>query len=132
MLNRRLLLSLVIALSFSTLAAADSVRMNATTHFATGIDSHYSTDAHSSLGSLETPSPSPATSSNLYGMNLAVSNGTRLSSSGALHNNIKYRTPGWATGSGHGTTAPEPTGLMLISTGLIGIAGLVRRRLKRN
>ena len=68
---------------------------------------------------------------NFYGANLAGSNSVRVSSPDAMHNNIRFRPAGWANGRGDGMAAPEPGSLMLLSTGLIGIAGLVRRKLLR-
>jgi hypothetical protein len=137
-LHRRLLLLLVVALSLSTLAAADSARLNTTLpRFATETNSNLSLlNANSTPVSVEAFGTPPATSGNryglnVYGMNWAGSSSVRVSSPDAMHNNIRFRTAGWSNGGGHSTAAPEPGSLILLSTGLFGIAGLVRRRIQR-
>jgi hypothetical protein len=139
LLHRRFLLSLVVALSVSNLAAANSAPANTVSpRFATGMNSHLSLNsAKSTPVAVEAFSNHPATGGNLYGMNLyrvnlAGSNSGGVSSPDTVHNNIKFRTAGWTNGSGHGMAAPEPGSLMLLSTGLFGIAGIVRRKLLRS
>ena len=108
MLGRRFLLSLVIALSFSTLASANSTTVNMTSLYSgTNVSGGYHTYHYyfSINGEKATPM-----------IKHAPASGPRPQEF------IGYR--------GTPVSTPEPASLMLLSTGLIGIAGLVRRKLR--
>jgi hypothetical protein len=127
---------MVVALSISTLAAADAIPANApSAHFSTGLNSHLSL---SSTKSTATPldafsNHAAAGTNDKFRVAIApVYRATPIASSIGLQGTIRFRTSGWTGGGeGHGTTAPEPGSLMLLSTGLFGIAGIVRRKLMR-
>jgi hypothetical protein len=111
LLDRRFLLYLVVALSFSTLASANSTTINMTF---------------------------------LYpGTNVALDSNARLltksAPSGEFKGLVLYTPASGSPGQGprefigyRGTpvATPEPTSLMLLSTGLIGLAGMMRRKLR--
>ena len=108
MSGRRFLLSLVIALFFSTLASANSTTVNMTSLYTgTNVSGGYHTYPYyfSINGEKATPM-----------IKHAPASGPRPQEF------IGYRGTPLAT--------PEPGSLMLLSTGLIGIAGLVRRKLR--
>jgi PEP-CTERM motif len=106
-LGRRFLLSLVIAIFFSTLASANTTTVNLTSLYTgTNVSGVYHTYPYyfSINGEKATPM-----------MKHAPASGARPQEF------IGYR--------GTPVSTPEPASLMLLSTGLIGIAGLVRRKL---
>ena len=107
-LGRRFFLSLVIALFFSTLASANSTTVNMTSLYTSNISVDYHTYPYyfSINGEKATPM-----------MKHAPASGPRPQEL------IGYR--------GTPVAMPEPASLLLLSTGLIGIAGLVRRKLPR-
>ena len=107
MLGRRFLLSVVVALSLSTLASANSTTVNMTSLYTTNVSGGYHTDPYyfSINGEKAT-----------LMMKHAPARGPRPQEF------IGYR--------GTPVSMPEPASLLLLSTGLIGIAGLVRRKLR--
>ena len=111
MLRSRFLLSLVVALSFSTLASANSIPVNMTS-------------LHSGPSVYDRAYPSP----NHFSV---AGEKTTPVMFGAHYNHI-YRSDNYrGTGGAQSMSTPEPASLLLLSTGLIGIAGILRRKLLR-
>jgi hypothetical protein len=130
MLSRsRFVLSLVVALSLSTLALADSAPVSiAFLHSSTGVS------AASHINS----------SSDHVNQNATWSSHADVSPSGnggplQLHGTISRKNGNWGawhvgtpgTSKPQPLSTPEPGSLMLLSTGLMGIAGVLRRKLRR-
>jgi len=153
LLTNRFLLSLIAALLLSTLASADSTNVNAALlHSGTGAYGG-ANPRFATIGGTDTPKPttvaayngniSTAASGNarlsgppvgkvMYDSNFTAPDSTRITSVGGLHNNLRFRTAKWnSAGGGQPLSTPEPNSLMLLSTGLMGIAGMVRRKLLR-
>jgi len=153
MLSRcRSLLPLVVALSLSTLASANSAPVSAALLHSSG--SVY--DAQTYSGNLTnkagdaTPLTSgvfsnfkagengnahlsaPLSGNAMLGRSVTNFSGSHFASPDGIHGTIARRNGNfavWHEGSPTATT-PEPGSLMLLSTGLIGIAGVVRRKLR--
>jgi PEP-CTERM motif len=107
-LGRRFLLSLVIAVFSSTLASANSTTVNMTSLYTTNVSGGYHTYPYyfSINGEKATPMLKHVPASGPHPQEFIGYRGTPVST-------------------------PEPANLLLLSTGLIGIAGLVRRKLPR-
>ncbi len=146
MLSPYRLLSLVAVLSLSTLALANSVPVSATI-LHSGASSVYSGGTASISAGKATPmlftafNNASSGSGNVHlsglsgnamlGKDIADHSGQRVSSIGGTHGTIARRTGDWAVWQkGSPLATPEPGSLMLLSTGLIGIAGLVRRKMR--
>ena len=128
MYSRRLLLSLVVVLSLATIAAADSAPVNTPLlHFETAIHYHSSLNgavfAPTSAGFFE--NHAAGTKSNATITKIATYQPGEINFSLGRYGNIDY------TAKGGGLTAPEPSSLMLLATGLLWMAGTVRRKLLR-
>jgi len=124
-LGRRFLLSLVVALPFSTLASANSTTVNMTSLYpGTNVSGGYHTYPYyfSINGEKATPMMRHALASEFKGLVLYTPVGGRPGQGPRPQEFIGYRGTPVAT--------PEPANLMLLSTGLIGIAGLMRSKLR--
>jgi hypothetical protein len=146
MLRSRFFLPIVVALLLSTLALADSMpvsRMYLHRNSVSAGSKAYSGDfststkaaapamsvgvVHPSNGTANTLVSGPVGSGAFNGN--AVAN---LVPGGSLHGTIVHKEGNWALYTGTPLATPEPGSLMLLSTGLIGIAGALRRRIRRS
>jgi hypothetical protein len=146
-LRRRFLLPLVVGMSLSTLARADSTPVNmAFSGSATGVydasqdySSHFSVNTGTPVTLAGFKSPSSEKRSGQLGVprigkEILIKNDLATNSTflGERHGTISYKTGNWAVWRQVSPmAAPESGSLILLSTGLIGIAGIVRRQLRR-
>jgi hypothetical protein len=146
-LRRHFLLLLVVGMSVSTLARADSTPLSmASSRPATGVydssqdySSHFSTNRGTPATLAGFHSPSRGTWSGQLGVprigkEMLFKNdlATYSTSLGERQGTINDKTGNWAVW--HRVSpmaAPESGSLMVLSTGLICIAGIVRRQLRR-
>jgi hypothetical protein len=155
MSRRHYALSLVVALFFSTLALANSIPVNLTLlHSGTSVHGGAVTDpGHFSINGLKaapmnfdaiSSHPSRDWNAHLSGLpsgRVMLGNGTanrtgRVAFPGQGYQPTCCKAQNWVGGDqGYGgkggLSAPEPGSLILLSTGLLGIAGIVRRKLLR-
>lgn len=138
MLRSRLFLSLVVVLCLCTLASANSVPVHVTI-------------LHSTAGGVARPAAptmlnaltnhpagenwnvhlaGPLSGKLSLGQDITASSATRFTVQG--HNTSRYRVGGWVVWNQRtALSTPEPGTLMLLSTGLLGVAGMMRRKLLR-
>ena len=146
--RRRFLLPLVVGMSLSTLALADSTPVSmASVGSATSV--YDASRDYSSHRSINTGAPviTLAGSNSLsterwtgqprvprIGNEMLIENDVATNSTflGERHGTISYKTGNWAVWHQVSPmSAPESGGLILLSTGFIGIAGIVRRQQRR-
>ncbi len=113
--------ALFITLSFTTVAAADTLGLNGSAlHFGTSTPNYVGTHSVSFPGGQVASAPAISVSK--------VRTGN--ANFGGTHSTISYRAKNWNGGSPKAPmSTPEPGSLMLLSTGLVGVAGMVRRKL---
>jgi hypothetical protein len=146
LLASRSLLSLVAALSLTTLGSADSTNVTtAFLHSGAGAsdvaNTRFTTNRSTTNSGTATAIPtSMMFAANSSSTSTAANGNARLSGLASdsthipvatLRNNYRLRISNWNIAEGgHGPSTPEPASLLLLSTGLIGIAALMRRKLR--
>ena len=158
LLTSRFRVSLGVALFLCTLASADSINGKTgvlpsgasayggdntyTGHFSTNGGRATPTTLVAYSGSLSTSENGNARIGNPLSGAATFSNGVKgyIATDATFlqdrHGTIAYKNGSWAvwrtgTSAPTGMSTPEPGSLMLLSTGLMGIAGMVRRKLLR-
>jgi hypothetical protein len=128
LLPNRFVLSLVVTLAFSTLALANSAPVNLSSFHSIGSGAHveYAPSGHFSINGerAATVTFSPVKSYSFAGSSFLASS----------HGTISRKDGDWAVWHKPSTaaplSAPEPGSLLLISTGVVGLIGSMRRKLQ--
>jgi len=150
-LTNRFLLSLVVALFLSTLASANSIDATELLHSGLSANDHVSSsagylstsggnaasawfdgyDSRASMGDVRNARVGTGFSGQvIYGQHITD---YKMGFAGPVNGmrGARFEIDNWAhTQPKHGLSTPEPGSLMLLSTGLMGIAGMVRRKLR--
>ena len=139
MLLSRVFLSLVAALSLCTLATANSVPVNVTIlHSGAGVVA--GACARTTLNAFDSPTTRTSWNAHFAGplskvpfaQGVTAYRATRFTFQGEGHGTRRYRVGGWVVWNRRtAMSTPEPGSLMLLSTGLLGVAGMMRRKLLR-
>jgi len=140
MLHSRLHLSLVVALSLTTLASADSITVNMTfQHPGTSVyDGYYNHPYYSAINggkaTQDITANAVAPALDKSALFLAQHASSSEFQGLALYTPVRgcpgYRLAEFIGGRMPRAT-PEPGSLMLLSTGLVGVAGMMRRKMRR-
>ena len=146
LLSNRSLLSLVAALFLSTLASADSIPVNLTfLHSVSVYAGASSYPAPLSISGIGKATPAlfgtfnnraaeehvNAQLSGLPSGHVTDNQTRRLTSARTSYGTIDRKESHWVLRSTTAMSTPEPASLLLLSSGLMGIAGMVRHKLLR-
>jgi len=150
-LTNRFLLSLVVALFLSTLALANSIDATELLHSGLSANDHastsagyFSTSGGNSASAWLDAYDSHASPGDAWNARVGIALGPVMDGKGITDYKAgrivfpgrKYgptcceARQGIGTGQRHALSTPEPGSLIMLSTGLMGIAGMVRRKLR--
>jgi hypothetical protein len=142
LVRARHLFSLSLMLLFASFAMADSIPVGAVSHSSLG-----SLTANRSAAAFQKNPSSSMIAAASFGSTQAAPAGFHVADRNAtgstsflqtrafspnqfseVHGTISYPAPGWRVWRHQPTAAPEPSSFLLVSSGIFGIAGLVRRK----